>query len=169
MVSPNVQIALDDLNKALLNLDSQITEMFGSDDAEVNDVVATIVAVHELKSGMGDVYASLCGKSVLYFSQREIDDIELDGHRIEVRSAVDRKKWDHGKLIDAVAKRLVESSIDLDTGEMTITPQEMAHRIMEFVQPSYWRVKELSKVGLNPDSFCEVGENKTNLIVRKAK
>jgi hypothetical protein len=41
--------------------------------------------------------------------------------------------------------------------------------MLDFVQPSYWRVKELAKFGINADNYCEVGDYKTNIIVRKAK
>jgi hypothetical protein len=35
------------------------------------------------------------------------------------------------------------------------------------VQPSYWRIKELSAIGINADNYCEVDEPKTSIIVRK--
>lgn len=168
MLTP-LQLAINALNTAMLDLDGEISKFLDGQVTDANDVVSLLVAIHGLKSEMGDLYAGLCGKAINYFNEQSIDDIEFDGHRIEIRSAADRKKWDHARLVDAVARRLVESSIDLDTGEMTMTPQEMAQRLMEFVQPSYWRVKELSKLGLNADSFCDVGEQKTNIIVRKAK
>jgi uncharacterized protein YijF (DUF1287 family) len=31
---------------------------------------------------------------------------------------------------------------------------------------SYWRVKNLSKIGLVADEYCDVGEPKTSLVVR---
>lgn len=164
-----LQQALDALNTAMLDLDTVISDVFSNDSLEPSDAAKLIVAIHELKAGMGDVYAGASMKAIQYFSERQMDDVDIDGNRIEIRSAADRKKWDNEKLVAAVSRRLVESSIDLDTGEMTMTPQEMAERIFDFVQPSYWRVKELSKLGLNADSFCEVGEHRTNLIVRKAK
>jgi hypothetical protein len=63
----------------------------------------------------------------------------------------------------------MESSVDLDTGEVLLSPQEIAVKMLDFVQPSYWRVKELAKFGINADNYCEVGDYKTNIIVRKAK
>jgi hypothetical protein len=50
-----------------------------------------------------------------------------------------------------------------------MTPQDMMVKMFEFAAVSYWRVKELSKIGISADNFCEVGEAKTNIIVRKAK
>ena len=40
-------------------------------------------------------------------------------------------------------------------------------KLLDYLQPSYWRIKELSKLGINADQYCEVGELKTSIIVRK--
>jgi hypothetical protein len=42
-------------------------------------------------------------------------------------------------------------------------------KLLDYLQPSYWRVGELSKIGLNADNYCETGEPKVSLIVRKGK
>jgi hypothetical protein len=55
----------------------------------------------------------------------------------------------------------------LETGEVVSTPQDMLIQMLDYVQPSYWRVKELQKIGINPDNYCVVGETKTSIIVRK--
>jgi hypothetical protein len=68
-----------------------------------------------------------------------------------------------------VARRLVFESIDMETGEIMVSPEQLILKVLDFVQPSYWRIKELSKIGINADKFCEVGEHKTNIIVRKGK
>ena len=68
-----------------------------------------------------------------------------------------------------VARRLDDISVDMDTGERTMSAQEMVIKVLDYVQPSYWRVKELGKIGISADKFCEVGETKESIIVRKAK
>ena len=57
----------------------------------------------------------------------------------------------------------------MDTGEVLYSQQEIVAKLLDFVQPSYWRVKELQKIGIDADLYCEVGETKTSIIVRKAK
>ena len=99
----------------------------------------------------------------------QVDELQVKDAQIEVRNAADRKQWEHDKLINEVARRLIQSSIDMDTGEVTMSTEAIVARVLDFVQPSYWRVKELAKIGISADQFCEVGESKTNIIVRKAK
>ena len=81
----------------------------------------------------------------------------------------DRKGWKHLELGSAVAERLVKMSIDMDTGEVTKSPKEIAEEMLAYCAPSYWRIKELNKIGLNADNFSETGELKTSIIVRKPK
>jgi hypothetical protein len=92
-----------------------------------------------------------------------------DGTTIEKKSSYDRKGWKHADLGSAVAERLVKMSIDMDTGEVTKSPKEIAQEMLSYCAPSYWRIKELNKIGLNADNFSEVGELKTSIIVRKPK
>ena len=91
------------------------------------------------------------------------------GHLVEKKSGSDRKKWDHDGLAKNVASRINDMSIDLETGEMTMSPQDMMLKLLDFAAVSYWRVKELGKIGVSADEFCEVSEAKTNIIIRKAK
>jgi hypothetical protein len=60
-------------------------------------------------------------------------------------------------------------AIDMDTGEVVMSPQEVAERVLDYVQPSYWRIKKLAELGINADNYCELGEPKTSIAVRRAK
>jgi hypothetical protein len=50
-----------------------------------------------------------------------------------------------------------------------MSPQEVAERVLDYVQPSYWRIKKLAELGINADNYCELGEPKTSIAVRRAK
>jgi hypothetical protein len=63
----------------------------------------------------------------------------------------------------------MDMSVDMDTGEILSTPEEMITKVLDFLQPSYWRIKELQKIGIDADNYCEVKEAKASIIVRKAK
>jgi hypothetical protein len=91
------------------------------------------------------------------------------GIKIEKNSSYERKGWKHKDLGSAVADKLMKMSVDMDTGEIMKSPQEIALDMLTYCAPSYWRVKELNKIGINPDNYCEVGDLKTSIIVRKAK
>ena len=52
-------------------------------------------------------------------------------------------------------------------GEMVLSPREMMVQFLDYLQPSYWRVGELNKIGLNPDNYCNSSEPKISVIVRR--
>jgi hypothetical protein len=41
--------------------------------------------------------------------------------------------------------------------------------MLNYCAPSYWKIKELQKLGINADNYCEVGQLKTSIIVRKGE
>jgi hypothetical protein len=57
----------------------------------------------------------------------------------------------------------------MDTGEVMLTQEELIVKLLDYMQPSYWRVGELNKLGINADNYCETGEPKVSLIVRKGE
>ena len=152
---------------ALLELNNAVSEYAGS-NPDMNDACAVLLSLHRLKSEMGVVYDDMTNLVSTLMDQHPEVQLE-DGSKIEKKMGADRKGWQHRDLAGAVAARLIQSSIDMDTGEVLYTQEEIIGKLLDFLQPSYWRVKELQKIGINADMFCELGEYKTNIIVRKAK
>ena len=85
---------------------------------------------------------------------------------METKTGQPRKKWDHKGLASVVAKRIHDSSIDMDTGELLKSAEEQIGELLEYASPSYWRVTALRELGIEPDDYCEVQEPITNLIYR---
>ena len=169
MTKEEVGSRLQQLSQLVIDLDSALTHFLTSGETSAEDVGEVALAVHQLKADVGDMYSFFTARVVDYLQTVNVDDMDINGARIEVRSAADRKQWQHADLMGAVAKRIMQRSVDMDTGEITLSPEEMVAKVLDYVQPSYWRVKELAKIGINADQFCEVGEHKTNLVIRKAK
>jgi hypothetical protein len=92
-----------------------------------------------------------------------------DGTEIERKQSADRKAWDHKGLADEVATRISQMAVDMDTGEITLTPQEMMIKMLDYAAPSYWRVGELGKIGVNPSKYCETSEGRTSIVIKKGK
>ena len=92
-----------------------------------------------------------------------------NGQQVERRVGADRKAWDHKSLAGIVAQRVYQSSVDMDTGEVLMTPVEMMTKMLEYAAPSYWRVKELDKLGVSADAFCEKSPGKTSIIISPLK
>lgn len=156
------------LVKELMSAEDKLTEFLES-NPPLEDVGDSLVKLHEIKAQVSDMYNFYSGKVMSIFQNAKVEDMSVSGATIEVRGASDRKKWNHETLANEVSRKIMQSSIDLDTGEVLLSPQEIAVKMLDFVQPSYWRVKELAKFGINADNYCEVGDYKTNIIVRKAK
>lgn len=153
------------VNQALLDADTAITR--DGDSWELSEIANHVGTLNELKVVMGIIYDSLT--SLLSDQMGQMPEITTaTGIKIEKKVSTSRKAWKHTDLAHAVARRLADMSIDLDTGEVTMSTQEIAEKMLDFVQPSYWRIKPLEQIGVNPDHFCEVGDIKEGIIVRKA-
>ncbi len=148
-----------------MNLDNAIqTEMAQNED--VQEVCSSLFEIHAIKGDIGMVYDSAC--LVVSKAMKDAPEVSLNnGARVEKKFASNRKGWKHKDLGAAVADRIVRSAVDMDTGEVTLSTEEMIMAMLNYVQPSYWRIKELSAIGINADKFCEVDEPKTSIIVRK--
>lgn len=158
---------IDDFEKSLLNLDSSISE-FGKENPSMQDACEAFALLNRLKADFGVVYEQLA--KIVSNSMGDIPEIILpDGTKVEKRSGADRKSWMHSELAHEVARRIQDIAIDLDTGERTMSVEDMIVKVFDYVQPSYWRVKALGEIGVLADKFCEVGESKESIIVRKAK
>lgn len=164
MENSNWDELVSSLVKAMANLDAAIAQISKSDDADT--ACQKLVDVHRLKSDIAMIYDSAA--NAVSDVMRDLAEVSLsNGMRIEKKTASARKTWNHKDLANVVAKRIVESSVDLSTGEVILSTEEMIENMLKYVQPSYWRVKELSAIGINADRFCEVDEPKTSIIVRK--
>lgn len=155
-----------DFRSALLVLDENLSKHLRV--ASLEEACNTLVSVNKLKAEIAVVYDSVVAKVSHLMDQQAEVNLE-DGSKVEKRWASDRKGWQHQELAATVAQRLLQSSVDMDTGEILYTQEQIIAQLLDYVQPSYWRVKELQKIGINADMYCEVGETKSSIIVRKAK
>ena len=80
--------------------------------------------------------------------------VQLDGFVAELKTGSERKSWDHADLRETVARRISEQAIDMDTGEVTMSPREMITAALQCAGVGYWKVKELKKLGLDADDYA---------------
>ena len=137
-------------------------------DEQLAEVANALVDIHAFKTNVGLLYEDACGLMITKMGNVP-ETTTAAGHLVEKKSGSDRKKWDHENLAKNVASRINDMAIDLETGEVTMSPQDMMLKLLDFAAVSYWRVKELGKIGISADEFCEVSEAKTNIIIRNAK
>ena len=158
--------ALDDANRSLMELERAFSKLGESKDVET--VCSALVETHLLKASMSVAYDSIC--HIVNGVMGNLPEfITSDGSKVEKRAGNDRKKWRHEELAQNIASRLSDMSVDMSTGEITMSPQEMVVKLLDYCAPSYWRVKELAKIGISADKFCEVEEKEASIIVRKGK
>lgn len=155
------------MRQAIINLDNALAEFVDSDPT-IEEMGKVLLQLNLAKSDLGMVYDTLSTKLSSMIKDKEVLSLE-NGAQIEKKSSYDRKGWQHKELANAVVDKIVRMSVDMDTGEITKSPSEIALDLMKYCAPSYWRIKELSTIGINADNYCEVGQLKTSIIVRKGE
>jgi hypothetical protein len=163
-----VSAEIASLDSVILELDSAITKAALAEDLDYHDVAEIVFRIHLIKNNIGMIYDVVT--NLLDRSMAELPEVDLGGGvRIEKKVASDRRAWKHTDLAGEIARRLIKTNVDMETGEMQKSPEELMSEMLRFLQPSYWRVKELLTIGVNADNYCEVLEPKTSIIVRKPK
>lgn len=154
------------IKELISQLDKEIYDYIKTEPKDVEEVCSFLAEVNFLKRDLSMVYDSFAYAVPRFMGDTEI--VELpSGAKVEKKVAYDRKGWEHEKLGSAVADKLVRLSIDIDTGEVVASPREIAAEMLKYCAPSYWRVKELKKIGIDADNYCTVGDLRTTIVVRK--
>lgn len=152
------------LRQFLREMDASLTEYVAT-SPDLKEAAEVLTQLNMIKRDIAAIYDSFSGEIATLMGN--MGSIETEsGATIEKKSAVDRKKWMHTELASAVAQRLSEMSTDMDTGEKTMTSEQMIEKLLDYAAVSYWRVGKLGELGINPDNYCEQGDYKTNIIIR---
>lgn len=150
------------MEKFLLDLYDTVVLDLKTDDPEV--LAETLITLDKMKREISELLDRV--REILVGLMGELPELKYNGFVLEKKNGSPRKSWDHKALAEIVSNRIIDMSVDMDTGEVVKTPQQMLTEILEYTGISYWRVKELSKIGINADRYCEVGEPKANIIIR---
>ena len=145
-----------------LSVYEAVSAAMKSEDME--SISLSLAGLDRLKREISEMHDALRTKMADLMGT--MSECEYSGFHFEKKPGTTRKAWDHASLSTVVAQRLSSMSIDLDTGEILKTPEEMIKDAFNFAGVSYWRVKELQKIGVNADSYCEVVDGKPSIIVR---
>ncbi len=159
----DVLSAIELFRKSLQDLDANLKKVVETND--VQTALDALVLVHSIKSEISLLFTEYQNSIMNLLPDYECK--ASNGQVVEKKSANDRKGWQHQRIAEEVLRRLNDLSVDMDTGEVVMSSQEIAMKLLDYCAPSYWRVKELSKLGINADQYCEVGELKTSIMIRK--
>lgn len=157
---------VSNLRQVILDLEQKLEDAYSSEEKDIAEMCDVLVTLNLVKRDLGSVYDSFARKVGIVMGESNMLNAS-DGATIEKKMSYDRRGWQHKDLGRAVAQKISEMSVDMDTGERVLTAEEMVVKLLDYVQPSYWRTTELSKVGINADNYCEIGDLKTSIIVRK--
>jgi hypothetical protein len=158
---------LMDHRQSLMKL-SDLIGALRKDDVSIEQLGDIVAQFNQFKADISLLYNELL--SVMGQRMGDADMVILEsGATIERKFSKDRKGWQHKDLAAAVADRIDQMSIDMNTGERLLSAREVAEKMLDFVQPSYWRVGALDKIGISADEFCESGETKESIVLRKPK
>jgi hypothetical protein len=152
------------LRSLVLAIDDELSKI-SDEDLSVEDLADTLLELNLAKADLGFVYKSAEARLAKVMSDKIMD--LRDGAQIERKSASNRSKWRHKDLAADVINRISQSSVDMDTGEVILSPADMVIKLLDYVAPSYWRVEELNKIGINADNYCETSDPEVSLILRK--
>ena len=95
--------------------------------------------------------------------------VVVSGATVEIKTGASRKAWDHSGLMRDVSRRIVDKSVDLNTGELTKSPLEMIQDVINYMGVSYWKVSKLKELSIDADEYCEVSEGKKSIVVRRSE
>jgi hypothetical protein len=162
---------LNEIRESIVSLDAMIAatgDLIGSGIPSVDrlEVAEVAVALNNSLTALKDVFSILSSDAITQLEYTP-EPIEVDGGSVEIRAGSSRKSWDHDRLASVVAKRIHDSSVDITTGEVVMSTEQMIQEILKYAAVSYWRVGALKDLDLTADNYCDVSEPKTNLIIKR--
>lgn len=156
------------IQHSLLEIDETLSRQSDIADWSIKDMSEAYATMASLKAQLGVVMQSLESSLIERMTDKEA--VSLESGAVLVKDwSKSRKSWQHKDLVSAVADRIQQMAIDMDTGERTMTTGQMIEALLEYVQPSYWRVGALSSIGLNADAFCEASDPQPKIRIEKAQ
>lgn len=162
-----------DLESSWRDLSAQMTEVFDhadkiidsiSTDASVDVVAQGLLVLWKAKRDLAEVYLSLEHRFADLMG--DAPEVSMPEALIEKRMSAGRKAWQHKELGQEVAARLYQLSVDMETGEILKDPQTLMLEMLDYAAPSYWRVKALERIGVDPDDFCETDDPKPSIRIK---
>lgn len=162
--------ALQSFQASILDLDNSLTEMRESGSFDVQSACEAYSLLSGFKSQIGVLMNDHENFLLEILKQAETEAVMLQtGQSLTVEYSKSRKAWRHKDLAEVVASRIQNLAYDIDTGERKMTTSEMITKLLDYVQPSYWRVTSLSEIGVSADEYCESGETEAKIRLGKAK
>lgn len=123
------------------------------------DLLLLLSLLRKVKTRVGDL-DSLIVSDVASLTKGDKEDFYeiANGGVATVNWSKPRRKWDHKLLSSRVAEKIIQNSIDPQTGVIDKPIHQMLEEMLEYVGISYWKVTTLRDAKIDPDKYCESGE-----------
>jgi hypothetical protein len=138
-----------------------------AEDWEDPETVAAVIDVLDLaKKRLRELYDNY--EQAVWPSFRQPLNLP-NGVRLESLVSTPRAGWKHKELGKEVAKKIVDSSFDFDTGEMLKSHEDMVTELLRYVGVSYWKLTPLREVGIDPDKYSIPKDEKKSIKITRPK
>lgn len=154
-------------NKQFVALSAKVEEYVRLSDDGIDALAEIFILMDQFRKDVNMVNDTVMS-TVADRMDGEIVFLE-NGMQVEKKQGEDRKKWDHAGLAVEVARKIQQLSVDPDTGEITMNPDEMMIKMLDYAAPSYWRLTQLRSIGVDADNYCEKSEGKIRLVPTQTK
>jgi hypothetical protein len=139
---------------------------FCKEETDLASMCEVLIELSNMKTSLSLIYDDLANSVKAQMAHGEVVSTQ-NGSIIECKMSRDRKGWQHENLANVVADRIRTTSVDMGTGEVLLSQHEMITKLLDYIQPSYWRVGKLQEIGIDADDYCTVGDSKQNIVIRK--
>ena len=165
----NMRETIEEIGSLSRHLERLILLSSEDEIEDVMDAIEQLRAITGIKATLRNAYTDYEQIVAHAMEGGEYEITMPDGYIAERMETAPRRKWQHKELGAEVARRIVDHAIDMETGEITLSREEIAMRMLQFAAPSYWRIKELKKLAIDADKYCDSGDPKITVVVRQAK
>jgi hypothetical protein len=169
-VSSTSDAVLQAVQQTILELDDSLQSRREQEEWTIQDACEIYEILSNFKSQIGVLIRDHENYLVEFMSKSDTEAVVLEsGLAVTKEYSKNRKAWKHKDLAHVVASRIENLAYDIDTGERLLTTQEMISKLLDYVQPSYWRITSLSEIGISADDYCETGDTEAKIRLGKVK
>lgn len=156
-------IARDQIAACRAAFVAMLTELADTSDSAA--LGETLLELDALRAELGAVRDD--AEQRLVAALGDCPEITVAGGTLTVRRSDSRKAWAHKDLAAEVARRIVQTNVDFETGEMLRGTEDLITDVLTYAGVSYWKVTALNNIGISADDFCEVTEGPMKVRIHR--
>jgi len=161
-----MNVNFDDVFPYLHNVRKEVLAEI--DEMSNDELLNLAVEVHGLKKFIAEFFSEVEAIAIEKVRTLDVPTEVSSGATVEIKRGSPRKSWDHDSIIRTVSKRVVDMSVDLETGEVVSSPRDMIEYALKCAGVSYWKIGSLKELSIDPSEYCTVSDPVSNLVIRRS-